>query len=171
MNYWVVIDRKKIGPLTLEETLRMPITAESYVWHRGLPTWVHAAEVKELAPMFAPAEEKAEDSAGAEQPSAPTPPPPPPYRPHPPLRPAPPVDVLPQRPCSYLGWNVASIICCCIITGIIGVIYSSRVNALYDSGQYEESLKASERAELWFIISIVVALVAFPFQLIFMLAE
>ena len=233
MNYWVVIDRKKIGPLTLEETLRMPLTPQSYVWHSGLPTWVRAEEVGELAPMFASApspsatniNKEAEEGADAmltveqemalgelqpdadstpeeelltaesaedeqrdlsqgtpepeeseatptenHRPAAPMlPPPPPPYRPAPPIHTV--SDGRPQRPPSYLGWCVASIICCCMITGIIGVISAARVNPLYDRGQYVEAQKASERAELWLIISIVAGLVAVPFQFVLMFAQ
>jgi len=209
MNYWVVIDRKKIGPLTLEETLRMPLTADSYVWHRGLPTWVHASEVPELAKKFGPpveaktvteatesaetemdtkpetaseaeatvaSVEEHEESAAmpkseAERPLPPTapvmPPPPPPYRPAQQNQ-WPPANVRPERPDSYLGWCVASIILCCMITGIVAVVYATKVNPLYDRGEYEAARKASEKTELWLIISIVLGLVSLPFQIVMM---
>ncbi|MDE6489041.1 MAG: CD225/dispanin family protein, partial [Paramuribaculum sp.] len=136
MNYWVVIDRRKMGPLTLEEARRLPLEENSYVWHRGLPSWVKAGELEEFADLFRqPVEVSAEngvngeitensvepvsdnpDSAGEDDSSRdqarpmPFPPPPPAGRfPGAPYgsRPA-----LPEKPPTYLGWSVASIICC-----------------------------------------------------------
>lgn len=188
MNYWVVIDRQKIGPLTLEETRRLPLKKDSYVWHSGLPGWVRAIELEELADLFAVSEpctvqtpdevQSPEAGSGQEvvtddddegfaqeiqtKPSPVPPPPPAPYhygRNEQSLRPA--------KPPTYLGWSIASIICCCLITGIVAVIYSSKVTPLYDRGDYEGATKASERAELWLILSITLGLVALPFQIVF----
>lgn len=217
MNYWVIIDRNKLGPLSLEETRRLPLHADTFVWHRGLSVWTPAAEVAELADLFtapkpsapvsdtmsdaeaeeellvseaeeveqsessAPlrAEEQAEagseamfeveqDESAAELQEEPQPaprplppPPPPPSVPYvqPPARREP-------KPPTYLGWSIAAIICCCLITGVIAVIYAARVTPCYDRGDYEGARKASERAELWLIISITAGIVALPFQMV-----
>lgn len=216
MNYWVIIDRSKLGPLTLEETRRLPLHPDTFVWHRGLSVWTPAAEIAELADLFpapkppapvsangadAEAEEeqlvseaeeersepsaplRAEDEAeegseamfeveqeesGAELQEQPRPaqrplppPPPPPSAPYvqPPAR-------RESKPPTYLGWSIAAIICCCLITGVIAVIYAARVTPCYDRGDYEGARKASERAELWLIISITAGIVALPFQMV-----
>lgn len=186
MNYWIVIDRQKFGPLTLEETRRMPLRRDSYVWHRGLPDWLHAEEIPELADLFAATTETVSDQAEPEteitetlvnepspltleQPTAP----PPPF-PAPPTPPSPPSQeqqsARPPKPPTYLGWSIAAIICCCLITGIVAVIYASKVTPLYEQGRFDDAAKASERAELWLIISITVGLVAFPFQVLMSMA-
>lgn len=189
MNYWVVIDRRKMGPLSLEDLRRLPLDENSYVWHRGLPAWVKAGELEELADLFVPsaadeaealeasagpsAEEVSEDNDDAaangdsqeESRPAAFPPPPPPPRPNDfrnaryDGRPAP-----PAKPPTYLGWSIASIICCCLLTGIVAVIYAAKVTPLYDMGRYEEARRASEKAEIWLIVSITVGIVALPFQ-------
>ena len=188
MNYWVVIDRRKMGPLSLEDLRRLPLDKNSYVWHRGLPAWVKAGELEELADLFVPsatddvealvasdaplAEEVAEDNDEAvangdsQEESRPAAfPPPPPLRPNEFRsvryggRPAP-----PAKPPTYLGWSIASIICCCLLTGIVAVIYAAKVTPLYYMGRYEEARRASEKAEIWLIVSITVGIVALPFQ-------
>ncbi len=153
MNYWVVIDRQKFGPLTLEEVRSMPVREESYVWHSGLPSWVRAKDVPELADLFVQPQPQLQP-----QPQVVPPPPPPPQRPQAPL--------LPPKPPTYLGWSIASIICCCLVFGIVAVIYSSKVTPLYDQGDFEGAKKASEKAELWLIIAITAGIVLFPFQMI-----
>lgn len=163
MNYWVVIDRQKFGPLTLDEVRRLPLREDSYVWHSGLPSWVRASEVPEFSDMFQkPQPEQPEEPVAFPEPEVSTrplpPPPPPAYRPQTPL--------LPPKPPTYLGWSIASIICCCLIFGVIAVVYSSKVTPLYERGDYEGARKASERAELWLIIAITAGIVIFPFQVI-----
>lgn len=163
MNYWAVIDRQKFGPLTLEEIRKMPLREDSYVWHNGLTSWVKASDVPELADLFAASADEVpavpEESAA---PSRPLPPPPPP--------PAPPVwnnsTVRPPKPPTYLAWSIVSIICCCLLFGIIAVVYAVKVTPLYDQGNYEGARQASEKAEMWLIIAITAGIVAFPFQVI-----
>lgn len=181
MNYWVIIDRHKFGPLTLDETRRMPLTADTYVWHRGLPTWVRAGEVAELADLFNRPEQpvveettvttvdsdgdivEKETEVTVEMPvSRPAPPPPPPMAPA--MHPRP--ESRPPQPPSYLGWCIASIILCCLIPGIIATIYASKVSPLYNSGDYDGARRASERAELWLIITITVGIVWAPFSMV-----
>lgn len=215
MNYWIVIDRQKYGPLTLEEARRLPMTAESFVWRSGLPSWVKARELPELADLFiqAPAgeepvsvgnadistlpdepdsnesnatvagPEEAEPETPAEPEAAPAPRRPEPYRPKPyrpeaytggaPLPPPPapsaPSKPMPPKPNTYLVWSILSVILCCMIPGIVAIIYSAKVTSRYEQGDYEGSMQASESAELWLIITIVCGLVSLPFQFLYML--
>lgn len=174
MNYWIVIDRQKFGPLTLEEARRMPLRRDSYVWHTGLPTWVRADKVAALADLF---DEPVADSQSVSPdetptvtepvpaPPAPAPAPPPPAPPYP----APPRSSRPPKPMTYLGWSIAAVICCCFIPAIVAVIYSTKVTPLYEQGRFTEAVKASERAELWLIIAITAGIVALPFQMVFAL--
>ena len=207
MNYWVIIDRRKIGPLSLEEARRLPLTPDTYVWHRGLSVWTSAASVAELADLFVAtpstsaseiAEVKvelleteteqqaetiitdAESEASAsdvvklenddqtavndqlrETMRRPLPPPPPaaPYF-------QPQQDKCEPKPPTYLGWSIAALLLCCLVTGVIAVIYASRVTTCYDSCDYEGARKASENAELWLIISFTLGIVSLPFQIV-----
>jgi len=65
----------------------------------------------------------------------------------------------PQRPSNYLALAIISTIMCCLPSGIVSIVYSSKVNTLYEAGRYEEAERASKNAKTWGIVSIVVAAV------------
>lgn len=54
-------------------------------------------------------------------------------------------------PPSYLILAVLSTVFCCLPLGIVAIIYSSKVNGLYYSGDIEGSRRASRRAQIWII--------------------
>lgn len=62
-------------------------------------------------------------------------------------------------PSTYLGWNIAATILCCVPAGIVGIIYSSMVRSKYNLGDYQGAAKASSNASLWFILSIVLGII------------
>ncbi|MBD0835725.1 CD225/dispanin family protein [Aestuariibaculum suncheonense] len=65
----------------------------------------------------------------------------------------------PQRPNNYLALAIISTILCCLPTGIVSIVYSTKVNNLYEDGKYDEAEKASKNAKTWGIVSIVAAAV------------
>lgn len=79
-----------------------------------------------------------------------------------------PVDDRPIPP-AYLGWSIAATLLCCMIPGIIAIIYSSRIPTLYYNGEIDKAYRFSERVEWWLQISIVLGLVSMPMS-IFMAA-
>lgn len=52
----------------------------------------------------------------------------------------------PNRPDNYLVWTILTTILCCLPAGIIGIIYSNRVNSLYEQGKFNEAQTASKVA-------------------------
>lgn len=64
----------------------------------------------------------------------------------------------PARPSSYLALAIISTILCCLPTGIVSIIYATKVNSAYEDGKYDEANKASKNAKLWGFISIGIAL-------------
>lgn len=67
---------------------------------------------------------------------------------------------LPPMPSNYLVWSVIMTVVCCLPAGIAAIIFSSQVNSKYYAGDYEGARKASERAQLWIIISFVIGVIA-----------
>jgi len=63
----------------------------------------------------------------------------------------------PSRPNSYLALAIISTILCCLPTGIVSIIYSTKVNSLYEDGNYDQAERASKNAKTWGIVSIAVA--------------
>ena len=62
-------------------------------------------------------------------------------------------------PSTYLVWSVLATVFCCFIPGIVGIVYSSMVSSKYYAHDYEGAKRASERAQIWIIISIVLGVV------------
>ncbi|MFB9057550.1 CD225/dispanin family protein [Mariniflexile ostreae] len=67
------------------------------------------------------------------------------------------MELKPPRPSNYLALAIISTILCCLPTGIVSIIYASKVNSAYEDGQYAEAVKASKNAKIWGIVSIGIA--------------
>ena len=51
--------------------------------------------------------------------------------------------------------------------GIVSIIYSTKVNSLYEDGKYDEAMGASRNAKTWGIVSVVIALFGWVFYVLF----
>ena len=49
----MMVEGKQVGPLVAQELKYHGLTPETFVWHEGLPDWVKAGSLPELAPLFA----------------------------------------------------------------------------------------------------------------------
>ena len=171
MEYWIVINEERIGPLTFEELKGYDLKADTPVWYAGLEDWIQADQVAELAELLnsegADIEENTEDEATevvdaeseseSESESEPV---------SEPAEPVMAVEEKPLRPCppSYLVWAVLVVVLCCAPLGIPAIIYSSQVKTKYNKGDYSGARKASERAALWVILAFVGGLIYQPFS-------
>lgn len=156
-KYWIIVNGVQEGPFELHELAQHPgFGPDTPVWHDGLPDWTTASRLPETVSLLNQHAE-ATPFTGQE-----------PRRPEPftalyapgmpdpsPMRPMPP---------TYLVWAVLSCICCCIPTGIVAIIYASKVAPLYNRGDYFGSKAASEKAGWWVIISFVAGLIWAPFS-------
>jgi uncharacterized membrane protein len=68
-------------------------------------------------------------------------------------------QIKPTRPNSYLALSIISTILCCLPTGIVSIIYATKVNSSYEDGNYDEANKASKNAKTWGLVSIGIAAV------------
>lgn len=158
MDYWIAIDNQKIGPLPLDEVVKRPVTPDTLVWRDGLPTWVPAGSIPELAEAFgwshSPAASQNRYVNASTQADTPG-------------NYAPRIEnEIPPMPPTYLGWSIAAILCCCMIPAIVALVYALRVSSLYNSGDFKGAEKASNRAELWLIIAVTLGLVSLPFMIV-----
>ncbi len=83
---------------------------------------------------------------------------PPQYRPK--AAEAPSDEVREPMPPTYTLWAVIMTICCCLVPGIIAIVYSSQVSTRYLAGDIEGSRRASRRAEGWIIASFVLGVMS-----------
>ena len=58
-------------------------------------------------------------------------------------------------PDNYLVWAILTTLFCCLPTGIVSIVYSTKVSSLWAQGQYGEAKVASDNAKKWAIISAV----------------
>jgi len=66
---------------------------------------------------------------------------------------------LAKQPATYLIPAILSTVFCCIPSGIVAIVYATRVSTLYNAGNIQGALSASKNARLWSIISVGVGLV------------
>lgn len=63
-------------------------------------------------------------------------------------------------PPTYLVWSVIMTILCCTIPGIVAIIYSAKVSSRFYEGDFDGARRASERAEIWIIVSFVLGVIS-----------
>lgn len=66
----------------------------------------------------------------------------------------------PPMPKSYLLWAVLSTVLCCMIPGIVAILYSAKVSSRYYAGDYAGAERASHNAEIWIIVSFVLGVLS-----------
>ena len=133
-NYFYLNEKnEQKGPISPEELISNGVTKNTLVWKNGMAQWLPAGEVSELANLFTDT-----------PPSPPTPPTPPPS----PLTPPTP------KPENWLIWAILSTVLCCLPLGVVSIIYATKVDNLWNSGQQEEAIKASNMARLFFFLAL-----------------
>lgn len=167
MEYYIMVNGAQEGPYP-KEMLRMKgLTADSYVWCAGLPTWVKASDVPELASML-------EDSAFGGYAQAPTESTAPPQQPQYGYGPQPqyapgmnPRDSYgrPERipHFDWQGWAIAGTILGFLtslvggIFGIIGIVQANKANEAYARGDKYLGDAANSSAKVMTIISLAIS--------------
>lgn len=177
-KYWIIENGHPVGPFTQSELkVRRDFTADLPVWCAELPDWTTVGRLPELACLL-PDDDISESEAGvveepAESSAAPFAEP---AASAPVEQPAaaqwiitaPPEEIDGvRRPKSFIGWNVAMILCCCMPVAVAGLIFGSQVARHWMRGDVAKAQKSSEYAEWCVILSFVLGLVIWPFQLIF----
>lgn len=62
-------------------------------------------------------------------------------------------------PPTYLVWSVIITLVCCLIPGVVAIIYSANVSSKYYAGDIEGAKRASRNAQIWCIVSIVAGII------------
>ena len=71
------------------------------------------------------------------------------------------------KPDSNMGLAIFTTLCCCLPLGIVAIIYASKVNDYYNSGNYQAAVQAAKDAKNWCIWGIVGGIVSSAIYLIF----
>jgi hypothetical protein len=160
MKYWVIIDNRQHGPLTIEELAAWGrLRRNTPVWHEGLPSWVDAADVEAFAVLLTPPVPGAPAMPSGVNGYDP-------YHRAAFFVPEAPKDTFKPEPKTYLVWAILTTILCCIPTGIVAIWMSTRVTRRYEQGDYDGADSASQAAALWVIVSITLGMISIPFQMV-----
>ena len=165
MYYFVGNNGLQNGPVPAETLKDNGVTPDTLVWCEGMAGWTKAADVAELAPLFAPPA-----------------PPMPPVPPVPPVVPEPDVQTNPYTqqnpyyqtnqygqssqyqqipetcPDTYLVWAIITTLCCCWPFSIPAIVNATKVERLWAMGDKEGAVEKSNNAKKWCWVSAGVAL-------------
>ena len=66
----------------------------------------------------------------------------------------------PPKPDSFMVWSILATALCCVPTGIVAIIQSNKVNALWNDRDYDGAQEAANKAKTWCWISLALGIVA-----------
>jgi hypothetical protein len=76
-----------------------------------------------------------------------------------PYEPAPAGPPASQPPPSNLVWAILTTIFCCLIPGIVSIVFAAQVNSKWAQGDFAGAQESSRKARLWAIIAAVAGIV------------
>lgn len=127
------------GPVAANELTKNGVTKNTLVWKEGMAQWEPAGEVPELSELF-------QETTT-----------PPPVTPVPPVAPPMPPKqetFYRQKPDNLLVWSILTTVLCCLPFGIVAIVYSSKVDNLWNMGKFAEADQAAKNAKLFCLISL-----------------
>ena len=144
-QYYYTDGKERYGPFTIEQLQERSITPETLVWKEGMADWMPARQVTELDSLLLST---------------------------PPLSPTPPIHTaVPSMGTPPKNWLVESIlvtILCCLPLGIVGIINATKVESLWNTGQRDAALKASQEAGKWVKIAFFTGIVVIGLYILLM---
>jgi hypothetical protein len=156
MKYYIVRNGEPFGPLEKQDLLSYGTTRESDIWHEGLPQWVKASTIPELADLF----EESAFGAYTEVGQAGAFPPPP--------RPAQP-EFIPHT--NWLPWAVLATVlgfmssCIGMVFGIVAIVQANKANRYYAEGVQIAGDSANSTAKTMTIIGLVIAVIGLLYSI------
>lgn len=66
---------------------------------------------------------------------------------------------MPERPSSYLVLSILTTLFCCMVFGIIGIVYASKVDSAWYAKDYASAREYSRKARLWSLAGILLTVV------------
>jgi hypothetical protein len=144
-QYYYTDGKERYGPFTLDQLRDRGITPETLIWKEGMPDWVAAKNISDLDVLFS--------APGMIAPQVP-------------LRMTTPITEHPPK-----NWLVESIlvtILCCLPFGIVGIVNATKVESLWNTGQRDAALKASQEAAKWVKIGFFTGLTVYVLYFVLM---
>ncbi len=137
-KYYYTDGKERFGPFTLEELGAKNISKETMVWMEGLADWIPAGNLAELQSLF--------PLAGPQIPPVGVP-----YGP----------IMMEKPPKNWLVESILITLLCCLPFGIVGIINATKVDTLWNAGQRDAAIKASQDAGKWVRIGFFVGIACY----------
>lgn len=126
VQYYYTDGKERFGPFTLDQLKEQNISESTLVWKDGLPDWVPARNLSDLESLFTVS-----------------------------LSGPPPINVAYTNPVMLVppkNWLIEAVLVtlfCCLPFGIVSLVYATKVETLWNSGQREEAIRAGQEAGKW----------------------
>ncbi len=128
------------------EAVAYGLTPETLVWTEGMKDWMPAGRIAEFAPYLPPQTPyQGNNVGGYGNPGYPNTP----YQPG---------GMMPPCPSTHLVLAILVTLFCCLPFGIVSIVYSSKVEGCYNSGNFLLAQQNSDKAKKWALIGIISSL-------------
>lgn len=120
-EYYILNGSEQQGPYTIDQ-LRGRVTPQTLVWREGLPDWIRAGDLPELSGLLAPEGTVPPPTQG---------------------------QTVGTKPKDYLVESILVTLFCCMVFGILGIVYSVQANSAFSSGNITAANEFSAKAKQW----------------------
>lgn len=166
--FYLNSNNEQSGPVSPTDFNRYGITETTMIWKQGMSNWMRAGQIPELSQYFRPTPPQpvGGNNCGGNS-----------------NRNGGSINigtnnfsgnyggVRPTKPDNNMVWAVLTTLLCCLPAGVYSIIQASKVNGLYNSGQYNEAQQMADDAKKWAIISAVLGFIAFVIGFLAALAD
>lgn len=76
---------------------------------------------------------------------------------------------MPQKPVNWVPYLILSIIstlCCCLPFGVVGIVFSAKINSAMLAGNLEEAQNNAKMAKIWIIVSFAIGILTWLIYMI-----
>ena len=154
--YYLNAQNQQCGPVDESMLLSNGVTDTTMVWTAGMANWMPVGQVPELQRFFL-STPYPNPNMGPTQPSIQYPTSYPSSNPIPNQNPFPTMS----KPDSNLIWAILATLLCCWPMGIYAIVCATKVDKLYNSGDYAGAQQASDDAKKWAMYSAIAGIVIF----------
>ena len=80
---------------------------------------------------------------------------------------------MPQKPVNWVPYLILSIIstlCCCLPFGVVGIVFSAKINSAMLAGNLEEAQNNAKMARIWIIVSFAIGLLTWLIYMVLIVA-
>lgn len=141
LYYYVDKNNQQQGPVNANDLPKYGVTKDTLIWKQGMSDWLAAGSIPELSDIFPPIIAQTDPVVST-----------------PPVSSSSSASPTPQKPDNYLVWSILTTIFCCMPAGVVAIVYSAKVDSLWNKNEYKGAREAAKTAKTWCWVSFGVAI-------------